>query len=748
MTVKSKRKNKSVKKASSTETTDIDERFAAALSRPQFRREKEQENKVILDERFASVLTDPRFSVQLKDKYGRKAKQTLAFASDLKEFYGVEKNEGGEPSQDNDKADRGEQPDDAIPTNENSYDDDSDDNSQNDDQNQDPTSRIAYLTALSRGELDLSSSSEDDDDSDSSDDDSDSPENDIHGKAGILDPSTREEEDDVSISFEPSPYIAVLNMDWLHVRAVDLFAILSSFTPPGAVRKVQVYPSDYGLERMEKEKILGPLDVWKKSKSRNDQEEDDDSEGEPDTYEGTPEVRFEVEEDLETGFDSEKLRAYEASKLKYYFAIVEFASPEAADVAYKEIDGLELEHSSASIDMRTIPSSRLDAAKRGRELRDEALTIPSNYEPPDFVVNALQQTNIQCTWDEGDVVREKKLTQYGSGQGWQELGESDDLRAYLASDHSSDDDSEASRSDVSDANDKGKASKLRNLLGLDDDHDEIEDRSVGEIRASESDEEIPIEASEVEGEKEITFVPGTRSLEDRIRLMVRGKEQEGLTPWQKYLEKRKQKRRERRQAARDRLQEEQRGEYEDEFFVDEGRDAAKGDNRAPKAGVRDHVSESNRAPSSKEELALLVAGEEDQEDTRDYDMHDLVKLDKLKGKNLKGARKRKTDILSANLRGGDFKINTKDNRFAAVLQGTDDRFGIDRTDPSFRDTDAMREILAEQTKRRKARKRAKKGHEHVTPDVNAEMAESSGVVGGAAALSSLVKSLKKKVGGN
>jgi hypothetical protein len=54
----------------------------------------------------------------------------------------------------------------------------------------------------------------------------------------------------------------------------------------------------------------------------------------------------------------------------------------------------------------------------------------------------------------------------------------------------------------------------------------------------------------------------------------------------------------------------------------------------------------------------------------------------------------------------------------------------------------MKEILAEQTKRRKAKKR-KVAREHIAPDVTAtDGVENSG---GAAALSSLVMSLKSKV---
>lgn len=57
-----------------------------------------------------------------------------------------------------------------------------------------------------------------------------------------------------------------MDLDWTHIKAVDILAVLRSFAPaagaPGGVRggvqRVTVYPSDYGLERMEAERVAGP----------------------------------------------------------------------------------------------------------------------------------------------------------------------------------------------------------------------------------------------------------------------------------------------------------------------------------------------------------------------------------------------------------------------------------------------------------------------------------------------------------
>ena len=57
--------------------------------------------------------------------------------------------------------------------------------------------------------------------------------------------------------------LACLDMDWGNVRAVDILAVLRSFVPDGGrIVSVTVYPSDYGLEKMEEEKAAGPRQIY------------------------------------------------------------------------------------------------------------------------------------------------------------------------------------------------------------------------------------------------------------------------------------------------------------------------------------------------------------------------------------------------------------------------------------------------------------------------------------------------------
>ena len=570
--------------------------------------------------------------MQEKDKYGRKQSKEEQ-SEELSAFYRIETQDDNADY----KGDGGMSKESVMNPDE-PVEQESDEESVE----EDPAARIKYLTALSRGELSVSSSSsEDEEESDSGDSDSSDEENAddaIYGTAGVLDPSSKQQEE-ITLTQTPSPYIAVMDMDWKHVRAVDLFAILSSFTPPGAVRRVQVFPSNFGLERMAKEAQYGPENLWKKRirimtkrivLKVSDEPVEDDSESEVNSVDAheqyLKQLRSENEE-KESDFDTEKLRAYEASKLKYYFAVVEFASSEYADVAYREVDGMELEYSSAAMDLRSIPIDQVEGVIKDRELRDEATSIPSNYQPPAFVVSALQQSSVKCTWEDGDEERQRKLTAYGTGQpgAWGETIEEDDLRAYLASDASTSDEDESGNES---GDGGGKGSKMRKMLGLDESDDENDDDRKSASSSEDDDDDNDFS-------KQVTFIPGKPKLEDRIRSKLEAKNEKELTPWEKYQQKRKEKRRERRQARRKLrkgfMEPDEDGsmsdqgsglsEFEsdgdvdgvdDDFFLDtdeEKKKALKKKGLQRNAAKQQEESENANAPSTKEELELLVAGD-------------------------------------------------------------------------------------------------------------------------------------------
>lgn len=70
--------------------------------------------------------------------------------------------------------------------------------------------------------------------------------------------------------------------------------VLHSFLPKGGqIISVAVYPSEFGIKRMEEEAMKGPVGLFDDEKEKEDEDEDDDDE-----------------------IDSKKIRAYELSRLR------------------------------------------------------------------------------------------------------------------------------------------------------------------------------------------------------------------------------------------------------------------------------------------------------------------------------------------------------------------------------------------------------------------------------------------------
>ncbi|CAN0439010.1 unnamed protein product, partial [Scytosiphon promiscuus] len=85
----------------------------------------------------------------------------------------------------------------------------------------------------------------------------------------------------------------------------------------------------------------------------------------------------------------------------------------------REVDGMEFEHSSVALDLRFIPD---DVSFEGRQARDKSTSVPSSYQPPSFICKALQQTKVECTWDEAPSERQVLL---GRVSQWRDAAEED-----------------------------------------------------------------------------------------------------------------------------------------------------------------------------------------------------------------------------------------------------------------------------------------------------------------------------------
>ncbi|GAA5912201.1 hypothetical protein JCM5296_007509 [Sporobolomyces johnsonii] len=475
-----------------------DPRFARLHTDPRFVRPKAAKNKIVVDERFKQLFDDQDASsakgkrARKVDKYGRPLEKE-ATANELKRYYRMASPEAeamkkGEQDKDGEEAEGSEEEE------------------EDDDQDEEEGAPTKSFLDLARGEVLLESSDEegqgedDEDEAAVSDAESDSssaagsvslgpsrrrrqpsrsPSIDLSETERPLFPDEDDEasglgESDDEPDVDPTRRVAVVNMDWDHLRAADLYRVLSSslsatvtsvqtapqpkpkasgsstkfdangdevgpYKPsakltiaPGRLLHLRIYPSQFGKERMEREAIEGPpADVLraKGAESSDDDEEDGvlrlgrKNKGKAkemrrrrgeDSDEEITEKDL-VDEQLQDGeddYDTEALRKYQLER--YYYAVATFDTASAAAHVVKEINGTEFERTANIFDLQFVPD---DTSFDDDPVHDEATEASiaaegNSYQGIDFSTDALRHSKVKLTWDADDPHRKNKLQTY------------------------------------------------------------------------------------------------------------------------------------------------------------------------------------------------------------------------------------------------------------------------------------------------------------------------------------------------
>ncbi|KAF9578493.1 pre-rRNA-processing protein esf1 [Lunasporangiospora selenospora] len=650
-----------------------DSRFAHVHRDPRFMRPQKRDSKVTIDSRFSSMLKDKEFSSAPRvDKYGRKL---ASHGSDrqMKRFYELERGIKAGSDEDDNQEDESDKDDEEE--GDEKEEDEEDEESGSEDEEQDDVSvsgseeEDSYYDPM-RGRGVISGS-----DSDSEIDEDAAAE--LDREAEEYDDEEEEEEDDIPRGDE-SHRFACVNLDWDHIKSVDLFKVFLGFKPEqGAIRSVKIYPSEFGKERMEREERDGPpVDIFKK---------EEDSEDEEITQETL--IKNQTEEGQEA-FDSEALRQYQLDRLKYFYAVVDCDTVETAKAICEACDGTEYESSANFFDLRYIP----DDMEFEDAPRNEAFDAPEKYKANDFQTQAFQHTNVKLTWDEDDADRLKVTRHKFSKEDLEDM----DFKAYLAS---SDD-------DESDEDDDVEAMKRRYRALLD---------------SKDSDDSDAESDDDKNQEMEITFAPGLSEaasdlLEAKKLREMPVKEETSIEAYKRKEKERKQRRKETR-AAKSKAESGEVSDEDDEqgddalfssdederlmndsYFAEEfagdmmapsknKKNAAKDKKKDKKKRTKEERLDDNR---KKAELELLM------EDNRDKNQHfNMKEIQQAEKRNKRKKNKNKKDM-SEDLQ-DDFKINVSDPRFAAMHDSH--HFAIDPTNPSFKKTSAMAELMQERQKR-------------------------------------------------
>ncbi|EFX05532.1 pre-rRNA processing protein [Grosmannia clavigera kw1407] len=780
-----KKKNAGSRAASSSKINDA--RFAKFETDPRFRLPSRRKAKTVLDERFAHMLEDDEFTGTTKiDRYGRKIKSDKKKIALERLYEVVDKDENEDEDEDGGEAEEEEE-------------DDDDDDMDDDKKIQRELQRIEKTYDPARGGG--FSESESDSDSDSDSDNSDGSDVGEGGSKSADTQQFREEEAEVPLG-EVTNRIAVVNLDWDHIKSRDLMAMFSSFLPKdsgGHIERISIYPSEFGKERMQREELEGPpREIFKKKRGGDDSSSDDGSDDSEDDSEDDEKVKNDLlrEEDDEE-VDGNALRSYQLDRLRYYYAVMVCSDKIAAEAIYRATDGHEYQASSNFIDLRFIPD---DVTFDDDEPRDECTEVPTNYKPVDFVTEALQHSKVKLTWDlhPEDASRKDLVKKAFSGTP-SELIEND-LRAYLASGSEDEDEEEGEDglggeddgvevvdSTVNEAagedekkEDTGKAPKLskkelarqkmRAALGL------AAEPTKGSSSSSKREKAV--------GDMQITFTPALSESSKKKK----AQEAEPETTIEKYKRKEKERKEKKRQMAIARregrnlsdadedAEEQEAGEaeggegedlgFDDPFFTTE--DAAPAAEAAAPAGKSktalrkeerlkkraEREAEAQEKATERTKLEELMA--EDGEPVEHYDLREVMRAEKAKKKmGKKGKKGKKEAEEQAAKPQKDFVVDMTDPRFQAVFD--DPEFAIDPSNPRFKNTPGIQQVLTEMRRKRRGDddgedvdgdKEANGGSKRAKKPRTAKMAKTTSEDAAGSndndELASLVKSVKRK----
>ena len=531
---------------------------------------------------------------------------------------------------------------------------------------------------------------------------------------------------------EVTARLAVVNLDWDHIRAVDLMAVASSFAPAdGRIIKVAIYPSEYGRQQLEREELEGPpAELFGMSDSSKNQTHETEENEDQDDDEADERIKKSLlQEDKGEEYSSAALRNYQLSRLRYYYAILTCSSVSIAKALYDIMDSREYLTTANFFDLRFVP----DDTTFDETPRDECTKVPNGYRPNEFTTDALRHSKVRLTWDADDAER-KEVQKRAFSRG--EI-EENDLKAYIGSDSSDDEaepsagpgveEAEAGYENGNQTDKKSKADakrqRMRALLGL----------SEEPTKSKKRNEEVPV------GDLQITFTSGL-SASDKKGSVFANKPPTEETTREKYVRKekeRKARRKDKVKAAReDRVQEDdsktgdltsgsedddgtnlaradmdanngkEEDPFDDPFFTDP-KASAKAEAAARKAAAKkkrqEREAEEAASAAKRAELELLMVDDKaaDGGTLKHFDMNEIERAEKAARKGRKGKKGRKASEIASAAVADDFTMDVEDPRFAKLYESHE--FAIDPTNPRFKGTEGMKKLLDEGRKKRKNR---------------------------------------------
>ncbi|CAD5229192.1 unnamed protein product [Bursaphelenchus okinawaensis] len=288
--------------------------------------------------------------------------------------------------------------------------------------------------------------------------------------------------------------LSVCNLDWDKIKAEDIFMALESFKPATGV----IQSVAIYLSDFGSERL-----------------KEEDKSG--------PQLKVKKDEDVDQdNLPSEVIRAYQLDRFKYYYAVVVCDNDATANTIYESCDGIEFESSGVKFDLRFIPEDMEFDDDRIREQITSEEFNAKKYKPKYNVQSAaVKRSNVKMEWDNNDYDRQVMIQ-----KAFDPDVDLDECSALIASGSDDDEDPEFQLG----------TQALLSAAGI--------QRKPQENKTNSKTKQETQENSEDEQEEKLVDKKDNKD--------------KGLTPFQEYLQRRKQKRKERKTLIKEKKQSQKR----------------------------------------------------------------------------------------------------------------------------------------------------------------------------------------------
>lgn len=453
---------------------------------------------------------------------------------------------------------------------------------------------------------------------------------------------------------------------------------------------------------MAEEEVKGPQELTEQHK--------DEDFSDLDTSDSENEFNDEDGDD----YHMEKLRQYQLNRLKYYYAVIECNSVQAADKLYAECDGLEYESTATKLDLRFIP----DDMAFDDEPKEVCSEMPDfgKYKPRLFTTTALQQAKVELTWDENDVSRVELNEKVNTGK----LSEIPDaeLRKFVAY-SSEEEDEEVEEEGGADSDNEEKIKEENDTKSETNGKKSKKSNKKVDRIAKYKNLLNEINAKEEAKKKNRIEMEFSWNIDNSKK--DEKKESESnieLAPFEKIIEKKREKKLERKKQLRELKKSQNEAadsgsdddlpdgiDLNDPYFAEEFANGdfapAKTKTKAKKkqaAHTNSGDSDDDADEENQKYLELMI--DDDDNDKAHFSLKKIQerenesKTAKKRRKNLK----HKKNVDKKPVVEDNFQMDVHDSRFGAIYSSH--LFNIDPTDSHYRKTKAMETLIHEKLKRK------------------------------------------------